>query len=529
MPAVLLMSSCTKNFEGLNTNPAGIGNDAFKADFQQIIQPLQNAQKAIQHYGNYQIQQNLNADIYSGYMMTPTPFNGGNNNSNYFMMDGWNSSILDAAYNDVQQSLADYKRLSSAYTGVDMSFPDAMAKAVKVLAMHRVADIFGPIIYTHYGQPNADLSVTYDSQQDAYKAFFLDLDSAATGLKPFVSGDKKVISAFGKADLIYAGNATNWLKLVNTLRLRLAIRLVYADAATAKLQGEKALDPASGGLITDNAANALVDFGMRHPLSEIIGWDDIRSGAPLGAILGGYHDPRITHFMSPATDVAVSGQLIGIRNGVAIDDKARYSGYSKPMAKAAAADYFDAKDGKAKLASAAEVAFLKAEAALYGWANAGDAQENYENGISTSFAEWAAGSALDYINDATSTEDTYTDPKAKVAGANDVATGSAFLSTITIKWDDAASAEAKLERIMTQKWIAVYPDGQEAWTEFRRTGYPKLFGVVVNNSNGTIPGFIKRLPIPSKYQANNQPGYNAALTMLSGPDNGGTRLWWDNK
>lgn len=528
LPLLMGAGGCTKNYSDINTNPAGISENAFKSDFQQVILTLQNAQKSIVHSTLYQIQENLSSDIYSGYMMTPTPFNGGNNNSNYFMMDGWNVSILNAAYNDVLQSVSDYYRLSKDYSGVDFSFPDAMARMIKVTAMHRVADVFGPVIYTHYGQANADLSVNYDSQQDAYTAFFADLDTVTMALKPFVAGSKKVLPAFTKADLVYGGNAANWLMLANTLRLRLALRIFYADAATAKVQGEIAL-AATGGLITENSANALINFGMRHPMSEIIGWDDIRSGAPLGCILGGYHDPRITHYMAPATDVAVTGQYIGIRNGVAIDAKDRYSGFSKPMAKSASADYFDAKDGKAKIAAAAETWFLKAEAALHNWAGAGNAQTDYETGIAKSFEEWGAGPAAAYIIDATSSAAPYTDPKAKTPKQNDIPTADPNLSTITIKWDEAAALETKLERIITQKWIALYPDGQEAWSEFRRTGYPKLFPVVFNNSGGTITGFIKRLPIPSQYQSNNKPGYQKAVATLGGLDNGGTRLWWDKK
>src|SRR5581483_291448 len=184
---------------------------------------------------------------------------------------------------------------------------------------------------------------------------------------------------------------------------------------------------------------------------------------------------------------------------VNIDAKDRYGNFSIPLAKSASADYFDAKDGKAKIACAAETWFLKAEAALHNWAGAGNAQTNYETGIARSFEEWGAGSAAAYITDASSSAAPYIDPKAVTPGQNDISTGNPNLSTITIKWNDAAALETKLERIITQKWIALYPDGQEAWTEFRRTGYPKLFPVVVNNSGGTITGFIKRLPIPSQY------------------------------
>ena len=67
----------------------------------------------------------------------------------------------------------------------------------------------------------------------------------------------------------------------------------------------------------------------------------------------------------------------------------------------------------------------------------------------------------------------------------------------------------KLERIITQKWIALYPDGPEAWAEQRRTGYPLIFQVVNNDSQGAISttAFIRRVPIPNKYRNNNPIGY----------------------
>jgi hypothetical protein len=106
----------------------------------------------------------------------------------------------------------------------------------------------------------------------------------------------------------------------------------------------------------------------------------------------------------------------------------------------------------------------------------------------------------------------------------------AALSTITIKWDPAATQEVQLERIITQKWIAIYPDGQEAWADYRRTGYPRLFPVVVNNSGGAISttAQIRRLAYPQSEYTTNAAAVNSAVsTLLGGPDVGGTRLWWD--
>ncbi len=95
--------------------------------------------------------------------------------------------------------------------------------------------------------------------------------------------------------------------------------------------------------------------------------------------------------------------------------------------------------------------------------------------------------------------------------------------------DTNGSNEVKLEKIVSQKWIAMFPEGQEAWTEFRRTSYPKLFPVVHNNSNGTIDTEIqiRRLAYPATEYTTNPVEIQKGLQFLGGADNGGTRLWWD--
>ena len=89
--------------------------------------------------------------------------------------------------------------------------------------------------------------------------------------------------------------------------------------------------------------------------------------------------------------------------------------------------------------------------------------------------------------------------------------------------------EEQLEKIITQKWIACWPEGMEAWTEQRRTGYPKLFKVQTNNSNGTIDTdiMIRRLPFSQDDAKKDPEQYKNLCTALGGADNGGTRLWWD--
>jgi hypothetical protein len=517
-------SSCTKKFEDYNTNPLGITDQQLTADYQHLGTPLKQAQLNIVAASPawvYQLTQNLNADIYSGYMMTPSSFNNNVNNTNYFMMDGWNGTPWSWEYDNVMSNV---KSVLSVTTDPKYAAFYHWAKILRVEAMHRVSDVYGPIIYTNYGKVNADGSVTYDSQKEAYYAFFTDLDSAINVFTNLVTSN--ALPVFTAYDLGYGGSYAKWLKFANTLRLRLAIRINGIDPAKAKLEGEKALAN-TGGLLSTNDDNLFINIGTNdNPLNVINnGWGDIRLGAPIASMMTGYNDKRIGQYATQATDPLVAGQYIGIRNGVNIDAGSRYTNYSK----------LTTFKNNVQLMVASEAWFLKAEAALNGWVGAGDAQMDYETGVTVSFDQYQVSGAAAYLADATSKANPYIDPKSINAnftaapGLNDVPAGDPNLSTIPIKWDPSFTNEKKLEQIITQKWIALFPDGVEAWSEFRRTRYPKLFPVVVNNSAGKIQTakFIRRLPFPSGELSNNPIGVQGGITKLGGADNGGTPVWWD--
>lgn len=100
---------------------------------------------------------------------------------------------------------------------------------------------------------------------------------------------------------------------------------------------------------------------------------------------------------------------------------------------------------------------------------------------------------------------------------------------VSPKWNPADDKEIKLEKIITQKWIALFPEGCEAWAEQRRTGYPRLFPVRFNHSrNGCIDTetMVRRLNFPGTLQTEDREQYLALVEALGGPDHGGTRLWW---
>lgn len=528
--AVLFSASgCTNDFEQYNQEKLG-GPENFYADFIAIVNPMKSIQRGLQ--ADYQLYPNLSADMYSGMFSTATQFNGGVNNLTYSMMDGWNNRIIARQQDIFNYSIIIDNAAKGNYAGVDFTGTFAVKKILKVITAARVSDNHGPLVYSKYEKPNPNGVTDFDSQQDAYNYFIADLTSAITDLQKIAATpttqnveDKTSLKS---ADLVYGGNMTQWAKLANSLKLRLAMRMSYADPAKSKQYAEEALT-SSAGLITDNADNALINVGQSELSFIIYSWGDCLIGAPLMAYMNGYNDPRLSAYAIPAKDVDVQGKYIGVRQGIdLLNGKSTYGAFSQPQAKSAAGDYFSATDGKMKLFTAAETWFLKAEAALRGYAGAGDIKANYTTGVQQSFGEWGKSAEVgSYLANTTDTEAPYVDPKN---AANNIEAGNPQLSTITIAWNDGDSNERKLERIITQKWLSLYPNGPEAWAEQRRTGYPILFKVRKNDSGGLIStdAMIRRIPftIDTKISLYN---YQQASQMLNGPDTGGTKLWWDKK
>ena len=518
---IMLQTACTKNFDSLNTNPNGITDSMLELDHVGLGAFFPNMEKniviAAPNTGDgsvYQVAQNLNADLYSGYMATPTNFDAGQNNSNYKLVPSWNNATFSVGFGTVMAAWYQIQQRAA------QTVPDfyAVANILKVEAMHRVTDVYGPLPYTRYGA--GGFSVPYDAQDVIYNAFFSELDSAIATLTAFVQANPGA-TPLVDYDLVYGGKYTEWIKFANSLKLRLAMRIVYANPVLAQSKAEEAVNN-SYGVFTANSDNALVQSAngiiIHHPLYVIdFNYGDIRSGAVLESFLTGYNDPRLSSYLLPSTEYP--GVYLGVRNGIDIVNKSDREGFSSVNIQDAT---------PIQWMTAAEVYFLRAEGALRGWNMGGTAQSFYAQGIQTSFTQRGLGSATSYMADNTSTAAPYTDP---VNSVNNEPAGSPDLSTITIAWNSADNFETSLERIITQKWLAMFPEGEEAWAEFRRTGYPKIWPVVVNYSGGTIStqAQIRRLTFPQSEYQNDATTVAQGVTLLGGPDLGSTKLWWDQK
>lgn len=524
----ILCLSCTKDFREINTDLSGITDEDMKVDFNNIGIPLDVIQQGI--YFNYdfgkgknwtyQLTQNLNADMFSGYMHDYKPHNGGSSNSDYNLQNGWNGTCWSYTYAYIFPQI----KRSEDSTRIDYPSVYAMTKILKVEAMHRVSDIYGPIVYSDFGDESG--SYMPDTQKEVYMTFFDELDEAVDLLTAYIRNKNNFLD-ISKFDILLDGKPASWIKFANSLRLRLAIRISSVAPDKGKEECEKALRN-SYGVFEGPKEQAAVSTrnGYLNPLGEINRvWDEVYMNASMESILNGYEDPRRESYFEPCVDniylknkegadsicVYLKGQYKGIRQGTCFSHLL-YASHSK---------IYVNQSTDAVLMTAAEVWFLRAEAALRGW-TAEDPETCYREGVKTSFRQWGVGGVEEYLESRRTGAD-YID-------AFDASNNIKARCRVFPKWEESDSREVKLEKIITQKWLAIFPEGCEAWAEQRRTGYPRLFPVKFNNSpDWSIDTeiMIRRLNFPGEIKDSDPMQYNALVKALGAPDNAGTRLWWD--
>ncbi len=507
-----VLASCTQDFESFNTNPDAVQS----VDVKSYITTMEmDAVIPCSDEGANEFQRacNLMGDSFAGYLAPIQAFNGGSYTCTY--------DLNGTDYNNVPFSVA-FTNVMPAWLNIKYAYENgnidegswAIAEVIRVMAIQRVTDIYGPVPVSHFGE---DVN-PYESQETVYKNLFNDLDKAIAILEPYAAAaaGSSATPPLGSVDAIYAGNYISWLKLANSEKLRMAMRVRFVEPALAQKAAEEAVESGVMTAASDGARLASTQtIQVFNPLEEV--WNaytDTRMGATIDAYMNGYEDPRLSAYFKEAT-VEGAGYH-GVRSGVRSMQKVNYLSLSVPNV---------AKNTPVVWMLASEVAFLQAEGALLGWNMGGTAADFYNNGIALSFQENGVSGAEAYA----ASEKTPTSFEDKNTGYSKNNAGQP--SAVTPKWDEGASAEVKLEKIITQKWIAMFPNGQEAWSEFRRTGYPKVIPVVNNLSNGTIDTDIqvRRMTFPRSEYANNAAEVKAATALLGGADNGGTKLWWDKK
>lgn len=453
----------------------------------------------------FQRSEDLFGNMYSGYFAGTQNWEGGINGTTYVVPDEWKDCPFKSAF---VEFLSSWNILRQKVDSNSVLF--AVGEVVKVTAMHKATDTYGPIPYTRFGLANP---VPYDSQEMVYKSFFKELDHAIDVLTKFdqANPNSKTLSKF---DLIFNSNLPKWIRYANSLKLRLAMR-VSAVYPEAKQVAESAVKH-SYGVIVDNdnnpvmQTNAALSFTYHNPIHSIWspeGYEEDVMGATMDSYLNGFEDPRRGVYFQPAEN----GVYRGLRNGHSDGNKFKGDkGLSKPNIQQGTPYVW---------MTAAEVFFLRAEGALRKWDMGGNAKNLYEQGIRASFSQYGLKNVDNYLSSEKK--------PSKYPGFKSSPSAPAASTVITVKWIDNQE-EKQWEQIMTQKWISMYPLGQEAWSEFRRTGYPRIYPIVDNKSTDISTALqIRRVPFPySEYQGNRDE-VEKGIQLLKGPDSGATRLWWD--
>jgi hypothetical protein len=374
-----------------------------------------------------------------------------------------------------------------------------VARILRAYMFWSITDRWGDIPYFEALKGAGNFTPAYDKQQDIYKDLLKELKEASAS---FDGG------AAVTGDILYAGNQAKWKKLANSLRMLIALRMSKVDAALAQTEFALAYNDANGAIIT-NADNLVVPYDGATTTttnawySALNGRRDYSFSLTLDNILANMGDGRKGAY-------ATSGASFpyGLKRDDAVAFEGSVSGnVNRPI---------NVKNTTTPIVivPAAYVLLAMAEASDRGWIG-GSAQTFYESGVTASFTQWglSAAAATTYL-----------------AGAANYVSGAGGGTNIganaygSIVGADAVTSTPR-QRIQLQRYLASFGDGTQAWSEWRRTGIPRL--------KPTIYGTNTPKEIPRRYTygvneyASNPANVAIAAGRLAGGDVMSSRVWWD--
>jgi len=343
-----------------------------------------------------------------------------------------------------------------------------------------LTDAFGNVPYSQAGQIEQSSVAAYDAQKDVYTGLLKELDTALS----YLNSEGAPI----QGDLIYNNDISNWRRFANSLKLRIALRIVDADPVLAKSTVQKVLS--SKELISSNDQTAAFVYGASpnwNPVAANFSTrNDYRISKTMVDRLYQLNDPRLPVYASLPENPDIT-KYVGVPNGLTTSDanSLGLANTSKP------GSYFLADNAPAVIESYSEVLFLRAEAAARGL-SAENAESLYKQAITASLNQY---------------------------GISEETTVNEYLNQATVKFD----ADNYKKSIGIQKWIALFGQGLEAFAEWRRLDYPELTAAVSGKYGKNIP---VRFIYPSIEQTLNRKAYKLAVAA-QGTDDLFTKLWFD--
>ncbi len=493
----LMLSSCTKDFEKINDdpdNPKDVPNSYYLAGAQR---GLSDNTFDIWWGGNVgnQLGQYWSSNQYSS--ESRYNFRTGTTNSyfNLFYAGGNAGGRRTGTLNvggllELNRIIDNCKADPGASSA--SGFPAnqiAVATFLRVWLLQNMTDCWGNIPYSQALNPNQTRAPKYDNQSNIYSGLISELNTALSLINEGEAGPA--------GDLIYDGDMSLWKKFGNSLKMRVALRMSDANAGAAQTAFEEAV---TSGAFDSNADNALFPYGVGSDANPVYynKYNDKRTDYAASNImldiLVAQTDPRLDCYYAKATatDTWV-GEVYGLSEGNAAA--------TPNSAVSQLSSLIYAADLPGIFMDYAQVEFMLAEAAARGWAVSG-AQGHYDAGIGASIEFWTT------LNGAPATPADIT----------------AYLAQPSVDYTNAASGATYKEKIGKQKWIALYNQGIQGWSEWRRLD----FGILQLPADGLLEG--TGIPLRMKYavdeQTLNSGNYSAAISS-QGPDLQDTRVWWD--
>lgn len=524
--SILLANACTKDFKELNTNPTLLSEDLVNPNY--LLSGVQTG-----------IGGGLGASNIGDYCgMTVR-------GDNAPFVDQYDDGAWNATYTNFCNNLAAIIRKTEKDPALVNK--KAIARILKVWVYSQCTDIYGDIPYSEANKApdEAIASPKYDIQKDIYLDFFKELKEAAAELDA-------TKDSYGSADFYYGGDVSKWKKFANSLRLRLALRVRYADQQMAK---DNMSDIQEADLITSRSDDAMIftsddieahqngsyntlinDFDNPADRQSFVA-HQLTGKALLDALVG---SSPATNPLDPRTKVIADTAVLdgaslnpphasfGFRaqpllGSVPVENKYPYGSGSVSQFSL----FWYVPVVEQPVLRSSEVYFALAEAALFGL-RTGDASAYFKKGIQESITE---------------VQDLYNNGKDKMADVTELVYGAGFdingfLAYKEMKQSEidaflaspgttlTGSDEEKLEQIMNQKIIALYPNVLEGWSEWRRTGYPRV--LVASNEQSTFHGVApRRQHYPNNERLINSINNKEALDRMGGTDDMMKKVWWD--
>tara|TARA_R110002049_G_scaffold309306_1_gene520973 strand:- start:8945 stop:10633 length:1689 start_codon:yes stop_codon:yes gene_type:complete len=523
----IAVTSCTKDFEEMNTSRSLVLQEIVDIDMmftRVLVTSILNGENGSGTTGNW-----------AGMSVS---------GANRPFATGASAGVWSDTYGNYTRNLSDIVEITRKREDAEnLVNKRSIARIYRVWAFAKCTDTYGDIPYFESGLPVEDAISTpkYDLQRDIYLDFFKELREAVAEFD-----DTK--PSFGNADILYKGNLDKWRKFANSLRLRLALRVRYVDAA---MSAEQMADLTEDDLIIKGEDDAYILNSDDLPEHQNTRYNDLVArkatvDKSLAAktfldILKNNNDPRLHVFLDtvtaqfPQTPGYEDVPYFGYRGRPLLSGESQQEGYAygdNTVSKLS--DLFWVKIQEFPLYRSSETYFNLAEAALFN-VKSGDAQAFYKKGIELAMLQTKKmyEDAVPQLPEVVALFHTGQSEEVKINALTDVLADKEitqgqideFLNnepTVTL----TGTNEQKLEQIINQKIIGLFPMEHEGWTEHRRTGYPRiLVGVENSPLQGRMP---RRMPYPASEQLINSEQYQIALERLGGEgkDERTTNIWW---